>query len=215
MNTKEKIVDYLKVFVYAILAGVAISLGGVAYLSSQNAVVGALFFCVGLFVILNFNFNLFTGKICYVFNNDWRYLIKVVITLFGNFCGTNLVALSLRLTRLSALQEKCQEIVGNKLEDGLLSLFVLAIFCNILIYVAVEGFKSENGLTKYLSLFFGVATFVLCGFEHSVADMFYFAFANVYSGQMFLRLFIIVFGNFVGGVLFEVVKKLFKKHKKE
>ena len=211
MSTKEKVVDYLKVFIYAILAGVAISIGGIAYLSSQSAVVGALFFCVGLFVILNFNFNLFTGKVCYVFNNDWRYSIKVLITLVGNFVGTNLVALCLRFTRLSSLQEKCHEIVGIKLGDELLSLFVLAIFCNILIYIAVEGFKSENVLTKYLSLFFGVATFVLCGFEHSVADMFYFAFANIYSGQMFLSLFVIVLGNFVGGVLIEVVKKTFKK----
>ena len=74
MNAKEKVVDYIKVFVYAILAGVCISMGGIAYLSCENVVVGALFFCVGLFIILNFNFNLFTGKVCYVFNNDWRYL---------------------------------------------------------------------------------------------------------------------------------------------
>lgn len=210
MSTKEKVVDYIKVFVYAVLAGMCISVGGVAFLACENVVVGALFFCVGLFVILNFKFNLFTGKVCYVFNNDWRYSIKVLITLVGNFVGTNLVALCLRLTRLVCLQERCQEIVANKLGDGLLSLFVLAIFCNILIYVAVEGFKSENSLTKYLSLFFGVATFVICGFEHSVADMFYFAFAGEYFGQMFLSLFIIILGNFVGGVLIELIKKIFK-----
>lgn len=214
MNAKEKVVDYIKVFVYAILAGVCISMGGIAYLSCENVVVGALFFCVGLFIILNFNFNLFTGKVCYVFNNDWRYSIKVVIILLGNFVGANLLALCLKLTRLLTLQERCSQIVANKLSDGLLSLFVLGIFCNILIYVAVEGFKSENVLTKYLSLFFGVATFVICGFEHSVADMFYFAFAGEYSGQMFLALLVVILGNCVGGVFIELIKKLFEKKDK-
>lgn len=42
MNAKEKVVDYIKVFVYAILAGVCISMGGIAYLSCENVVVGAL-----------------------------------------------------------------------------------------------------------------------------------------------------------------------------
>lgn len=211
--TKEKFLEYLKVVVFAIMAGLCISIGSVAFLCSENVAIGAIFFCVGLFVILNFNFNLYTGKLCYVFNNELSYSLKVILTLIGNFIGTNLSALLLRQTRLENAMLKCESIVQTKLNDSLLSLFILAIFCNILIYVAVEGFKSENALTKYLSLFFGVSVFVVCGFEHSVADMFYFAFAGNYSSKAFLIIFIVALGNFVGGTLIELLKKLFASKK--
>lgn len=212
---KNKFYDILQTFIFAILAGVSISIGAVAYLSCENVVVGAIFFCVGLFMVLVFNFNLYTGKLCYVFNNERFYSLKLLIIFVGNFVGTNLVGFLLSLTRLDSLSTRCKTIVDAKLNDSLLSLFILAIFCNILIYVAVEGFKSENVLTKYLSLFFGVSVFVLCGFEHSVADMFYFAFAKVYSGKMFLSLFIIALGNFVGGTLIELLKNFFSPKQKK
>lgn len=57
-----------------------------------------------------------------------------------------------------------------------MSLFILGIFCNLLIFVAVDGFKENpHEIGKYLSLFFGVSVFIICGFEHCVADMFYFS----------------------------------------
>lgn len=200
----------IKNLIYSILAGICISIGGVAFLSINNSVIGALFFCIGLFIILNYKYNLFTGKLCYTFTNNLKYFYNLFITLIGNFIGTNIVGLSLNLTRLVSLKEKCETIVNNKLNDNLLSIFILAIFCNILIYIAVEGFKSDNSLTKYLSLFFGVATFVICGFEHCVADMFYFSFALSYSFKTFLCLFVVILGNFVGGNILELIKLLLK-----
>ena len=52
--TKEKWIDILKTFVFAVLAGVSISIGCIANLASNSAVIGAIFFCVGLFTILIF-----------------------------------------------------------------------------------------------------------------------------------------------------------------
>lgn len=57
----------LKLFVSSALGGACIGLGGVAYLSLENRLAGALFFTVGLFTICTFGFHLFTGKVCYVF----------------------------------------------------------------------------------------------------------------------------------------------------
>ena len=211
--TKEKWIDILKTFVFAVLAGVSISIGCIANLASSSAVIGAIFFCVGLFTILIFDFNLFTGKLCYTFDNKPKYLLKLLLILAGNFVGANITGLLLNLTRLVSLKEKCIVLVDAKLGDNLLSLFILGVLCNILIYIAVEGFKSENNVIKFLSLIFGVSVFVLCGFEHCVADMFYFAFAMNYSGQMFLSLFIIILGNFVGGSIFHLLRKVFIKKK--
>ena len=54
----------------------------------------------------------------------------------------------------------------------------------------------------------------MCSSDLSVADMFYFAFAGEYSGQMFLALLVVILGNCVGGVFIELIKKLFEKKDK-
>ncbi|MCD8217842.1 MAG: formate/nitrite transporter family protein [Clostridiales bacterium] len=197
-----------KTFVSGILGGACISFGGIAYLSLDEKVLGALFFTVGLFTICTFGLNLFTGKICYVFEQDRSYALQIPVIWLGNLAGTWLVAQMVKCSRLSTLAEKAVSMCQVKLEDGYFSLFLLGILCNIFIYIAVEGFKNNpHELGKYLSLFFGVMVFILCGFEHCVADMFYFSVAGVWSGQVFLRLLIISAGNAVGGVIFPLVHK--------
>ena len=72
----------------------------------------------------------------------------------------------------------------------------------ILIFIAVESYlKNPHELGKYLGLCFGVTVFILAGFEHCVADMFYFALAG-WTPRAFLCLLVITAGNGVGGVLF-------------
>ena len=64
----------LRTFVYGIMAGICVSIGGTAYLSIDNEIVAALFFTTGLFAISNYGFNLFTGKVCYLIDNGPKYL---------------------------------------------------------------------------------------------------------------------------------------------
>lgn len=200
-----------KEFLLGILAGLSISIGCVAFLSSGNKIVGALFFVIGLFMILNFNFNLFTGKVCYTLDNKPSYLLILLITWIGNFVGTLLTALLIKGTRLTSLVTASQTLVETKLNDNLLSIFLLAIMCNILIYLAVYGYKNfDNIIAKALALIFGVSVFVLCGFEHCVADMFYFFLAGAWNWKMIGYLMIITLGNCVGGLLIPTITKLIK-----
>ncbi len=198
----------LKIFVSGILGGACISFGGIAYLSLEEKVLGALFFTVGLFTICTFGFHLFTGKVCYVFEQDRSYALQIPVIWLGNLAGTWLVARLVCLSRISiTISEKAQSLCQVKLGDNLLSLFVLGIFCNIFIYIAVEGFKNNpHEVGKYLSLFFGVMVFILCGFEHCVADMFYFSVAGVWSGRTLVCLLVISAGNAVGGVAIPLVR---------
>ncbi len=192
-----------------IMAGVSISLGGLAYLCCTSKVVGSLFFVVGLFIVLFFDFNLFTGRICFALDKKPNYIINLVLIWLGNFAGAAITSLLLLCTRLEVLQFECSKIVNIKLNDSLISLLLLAIACNMLIFVAVYGFKrGENLLTKGLALFFGVAVFVLCGFEHCVADMFYFTFANAWNIQSFAAILVITGGNIFGGLFMAGVVKL-------
>ena len=200
----------VKLFLSALLAGVCIGLGGTVFLSLDNKVLGALFFTVGLFTICTMGMHLFTGKVCYVFEKDAAYALDLIPIWVGNLAGTGLLALAERSTRIApAMVEKAAGLCETKLGDSLGSIFLLAIFCNLLIYIAVEGFnRNSHELGKYLSLFFGVMVFILCGFEHCVANMYYFSVAGMWSGKTLLYLLVMTLGNAVGGVVFPVIRRV-------
>lgn len=207
--------NWLKTFVSAILGGACIGFGGVAFLTLDNKVLGALFFTVGLFVICTFGLNLYTGKVCYVFEHDRFYALRVAVIWLGNLVGTGLVAMMVKLTRIAVISEKAVCMCTVKLNDSLPSLFILAILCNIFIYFGVDGFNNNpHELGKYISLFFGVMVFVLCGFEHSVADMFYFSVAGMWNGRAVIDLLVITAGNAVGGVIFPLLRGWINKEGK-
>ena len=201
----------LKTFVYGILAGVSIAIGGTVFLSVENKALGALLFTVGLFAVCTFGFNLFTGKVCYVFERDKDYAVDLPVVWLGNLCVPWLTAFLERQTRAgAALSEKAQTLCQVKLDDSLLSIFILAIFCNILIFIAVDGYnKNPHELGKYLSLFFGVIVFILCGFEHCVANMYYFSIAGAWSMKTLGYVLVMTFGNSAGGVLIPLLRGRF------
>ena len=202
----------LEIFINAVLAGICIAIGGTVFLSLDNKVLGALFFTVGLFTICTFGFNLFTGKVCYSLDNDTAYLGKLGIIWLGNLVGCALTALLISMTRIAGISDKAASMCETKLNDSLLSIFFLAIFCNILIFIAVDGFKNNpHELGKYLALFFGVMVFILCGFEHCVANMFYISMAGMWSGRAVIFIIVNTLGNAVGGLLIPACKKIADK----
>lgn len=198
-----------RVFLSALLAGVCIGLGGTVFLSLENRTVGAVLFTVGLFVICTMGLHLFTGKVCYVLERDAAYALDLPVIWLGNLAGTGLLALLERCTRIGpALAEKAAGLCETKLGDGLGSIFLLAVFCNMMIYIAVEGFnRNPHELGKYLALFFGVVVFILCGYEHCVANMYYFSVAGAWSGKALLYLLVMTLGNAAGGVVFPVLRR--------
>ena len=201
-----------KIFVSAILAGAAIAFGGVAFLSVENKILGALFFTVGLFTVCTFGLHLFTGKVCYVFEQDRAYAWSLPLIWLGNLTGTAVVAAMVRLSRIAGICERAVTMCQTKTDDSLLSLFILGILCNIFIYIAVDGFRNNpHEIGKYLALFFGVMVFILCGYEHCVADMFYFWAAGTWSVRTVLCLLTVTLGNIVGGVIFPLIRNWLKK----
>lgn len=199
-------------FILAVLAGAAISIGGTVFLSLDSRVLGAVFFCVGLFMVCTLGLNLYTGKVCYLPGKPASYVGFLALVWVGNLAGAELVALLLKATRLGpALTEKARALCAVKTGDSLISLFVLGVFCNILIYMAVESYLSNpHQIGKYLGMAFGVTVFILAGFEHCVADMFYFAMGG-WSWRALLCLAVITLGNSVGGIAFHLARRLGKR----
>lgn len=202
-----------KIFIDALLAGVFIGIGGTVFLSVDNKVIGALLFSVGLFAICTLSLNLFTGKVCYVLDNDADYLLNLPIIWFGNIIGTYLVSLLEHFTRIyPAVHEKATNMCQAKLDDNVISIFFLAVLCNILIYLAVEEYKNnQHEIGKYLGIIFGIVVFIMCGFEHCVANMYYFSIADMWSLKALLYVFVMTLGNAFGGVLIPILKRAFNK----
>lgn len=201
------------VFLSAVLAGIAIALGGTVFLSLENKVLGALFFTVGLFTVCTLGLHLFTGKVCYVFEQDRAYATALPVIWLGNLTGAWLTAALEQLTRIGpALRERALALCETKLNDGLLSIFLLAVLCNILIFLAVDGYRNNpHELGKYLAIFFGVTVFILCGFEHCVANMYYFSAAGSWSARTVGYLLVMTLGNAAGGVLLPSLRGLIRR----
>ena len=189
----------MKTIISGILAGISISVGGTVFLLCDSKIVGAIFFSVGLFSVCVFGFSLFTGRVCYIFDNDRSYALKLPLIWVGNLIGSLLVGFLEMQTRLAPqLIEKASAISQTKLSQGFLSAFILAVLCDVMIYIAVEGYKSiSHEAGKYLAVFFGVTVFVICGFTVGGA----------WSGKAVLYLLIMTAGNAVGGVLIPLLRK--------
>lgn len=181
------------------LAGVCISLGGTAYLASEVKLVGAFLFSIGLLLICTMEYNLFTGKVCYLKFKKVSELRHIMSILIMNFLGTFVAGNLIRICN-SGLVEKAKTICSAKLQEGVL-VVPLAVFCNILIYYAVQEYKvNVHSLGKYISIILCVVVFIMCGFEHCIANMFYFSVAG-FSVDAVLYLALNIFGNALGGIV--------------
>jgi formate/nitrite transporter FocA (FNT family) len=96
-------------------------------------------------------------------------------------------------------------ICAAKLEQPFFSILVRAILCGVLMYMAVSIYKEKNHIA---GIFFCVPVFILAGFEHSIANMFYFGAANMLNLQSIVYLCIVIVGNAIGGMLFPVFDRL-------
>lgn len=202
----------MKILFKSFLAGIMIAIGGTVFLSIENKVIGASLFSIGLFGVLIYNLNLYTGKIGYLITNlNLKYIKELIITLIGNFIGACSVGFILRYTRIyDKIYEKSLILANAKLNDNILSIFILSIFCGLLMYYAVNGFKKQTDFGKYLVVYLGVAVFILCGFEHCIANMYYFSVADIWSLKTLGYTGIMVLGNSVGSFIIPLYNLVIK-----
>ena len=210
---------FVKNLLSAVLAGVMISFGGAVYLACvavDKVPLGAILFSLGLSVILIMGFLLFTGKTAYLLENKPSYIPYLLTIWFGNILGCMLMGLLVQLAKPN-LAETAKTLCEAKLSQAPWQTIILGVLCGILVYIAVDFFRSDDdkkSLPKYILVFTCVPAFILCGFEHSVADMFYFAASSAYSlytvkGIGYILL--VSLGNLIGAVAFHMIRKAVHK----
>jgi len=202
----------LKKLTDGISAGIMIAIGGSVFLAvrPQSPIVAAILFSVALLCICFKGFSLFTGKVGYIVEShkkeDWSTLL---LGLLGNLLGTFICGVAIRYA-FSSYGNLAEQLCFAKLEQPVLAALIRAVFCGILMYLAVSVYREKQSIAGIL---FCVPVFILSGFEHSIANMFYFAASGIFSFKAFLYLWLIILGNALGGMLLPFLSLVGKEKK--
>ena len=182
-----------RLFVLGIAAGALISMGAVASSTAACTVEGfgmtrwvsGLIFPIGLIMVILLGTELFRGNALMVTaaiakKITWGQLARNwVLVYFGNFVGAIGVAalmaffgqLGLGDNTVAAYSAK---VAASKSSMPWMNVFVLGIFCNLLVCVAVYlGNTAQDTAGRILGIFFPIMGFVTAGFEHCIANMYY------------------------------------------
>ena len=193
----KKIKEFFPQIFGGIASGLLVAIGGTVLLSVEDRVVGAVLFTIALLAICYMDLYLFTGRIGFVVEGCTRQMpAQLCVGLLGNFVGATLTGLIVRFARPGII-ERAQSACQARLENGFLRAFVLGCLCGVLMYVAVKIYK----LGSVLGIVFCIPVFILAGFEHSIADMFYFALAGMMDFAYLGFIIAVVLGNAVGAMV--------------
>ena len=221
--------NYIFNFLKGILAGLAIGLGGFLYIlmtyslhgdyAELGKILGSILFAVGLFLVCTFSLSLYTGKIGLVFEGKQtkEFYISLPIMLIGNAIGAfsfgYMCFAIFRNTEVMnyALAAANARLVFNSPIDYV-STCVRAFLCGLCVYLAVKSF-SLNRLKPLgiLLLVFFVFVFVYSGFQHCIANMFYFGMANTINWYTLINLLLVILFNSLGPIVGVTLVKLIKK----
>lgn len=183
----------IKMFLLGILAGAFIGIGGIASTTASVSVeqasvakfLSACIFPGGLTMVLLAGSELFTGNnllVIPLLEKEITFagmLKNWGVVYLGNFVGSFLIA-------AGVVYGHSPSLFGNKLAVSIISTsvgkcsmtfsdaLIRGILCNFLVCIAVWiSFAAKDVAGKVIGLFFPIMMFVVCGFEHSVANMYY------------------------------------------
>lgn len=179
-------------------AGLMVSIGCAVFLACENKVVGSILFTVALLVICFRGYSLYTGKIGFIpFSHKKEDFSVLLLGLLGNAIGMIVFGLLISVA-LPNLKEKAITICTAKLTQTWYQTIIRGLFCGVLMFIAVYVYKENKSI---VAIIFAIPTFILCGFEHSVADIGYFAIANMFSLDIVLFILLVVIGNTIGSMI--------------
>lgn len=194
-------------------AGILISIGGGVFLALagiDHKIMGAIFFSVALMTICFRGYALYTGRIGLIIADHKKETLSALfLGLLGNAIATIVCGLVLRYA-IPSMGDTAFTICSAKLEQSFLSALIRAIFCGILMYVAVGIWRESK---TQMGVVFAIPVFILSGYEHSIADMFYFAASGIVSAKAFGYLWIIILGNSIGAWILPLLEYVWKKDK--
>ena len=203
---------YLKVLLFGVFAGLAIGLGSLVFTivsTYAKSVGGQIFasalFSIGLILVCTLGLQLYTGKVGVVFDDREKLkenAINLPIMLVGNAIGAFTLGIICHFIFMNV------PVIANRIlaislgKTNSTTVFLQGIFCGALVYIAVYFFKNlQNYAMKIIGIITAVTLFVYCGFQHCIANMFYFGMAFNWNIDMLWNLLIVIVTNSIGALL--------------
>lgn len=210
-ETKETLKFYLQSF----MAGATIALGDIVYVVNENHILGSFLFSLGLLTILIKGYPLYTGRIGYVesLNDLWNPQKGMLPIIIMNFIGIAIVCSVASATRLNL--SAVSAMVDTKVNQSWISALFLSWCCGVMMYLAVNGWRKTS---KPIMVILPIMFFIMCGFEHCIANYGYFwmwitqdGYAHI--GERFaqlplgfsVNLVIMIIGNALGSLSFSKI----------
>ncbi len=172
----------------SISASLCILLGVFGILSIENQYISAILFTLGLLTICKLKLNLFTGKCGFIFETkDWGnlFLILIVNVFSGYILGYILGMVTPQLKIIAEAKVLSWSFSAD--------FFVRSILCGVIMYVAVKLYREGT----MLGIFIGIPLFILCGFQHCIANVIYMGVFQSFNPALILS----IVGNFTGSVM--------------
>jgi len=227
--------DFIRIALYGAFAGMAIGIGGLLNIVANTyfvppailgKIIGSLLFPIGLSLVCFLDLNLFTGKIGYVLDNDKRFILNLVFIYIGNIIGSLILGGWANVVfKGGALHGTVLLIADKKLFElsfrPIIKVFGGSVLCGALVYIAVFSYKTfKQVCLKLIGIFLAIGLFVFLGFDHCIANMFYFTFSWSWKDPVsFVNIAIVTLGNSIGAIAInegiKAAKKLFKKNEEK
>jgi formate transporter len=202
--TKKAEYPILKSVMLGILAGGFISVGGFAAAVSSHSVeniglarlIAGTIFPVGLILVLICGADLFTGNVLIAVPvadgklKISKLLKNWVIIYLSNFIGALLIALLIFNAGLLDLNNNmlggyALKVAATKASISFGKALASGILCNFLVCIAVWiSFAAKDIVGKIFAIWFPIMAFIVGGFEHCVANMYYFSIALLAKNNM-------------------------------
>jgi formate/nitrite transporter len=206
----------------SVLAGAFIALGAAGFtavMAGTDAglgparLLGGVVFSLGLILVIVAGAELFTGNALIVMAwVDGRISLMALLrnwlaALVGNAAGAVIIALLMWQSGLlsGAQGEMARAIATSKAAMSFGEALARGILCNVLVCLAVWlSFACRSVADKILAIIWPISAFVLLGYEHSVANFYFFpagiaAGADIGMGAVIANLAPVIIGNLIGG----------------
>jgi len=228
-SAAEKKVNFFKkekgaYFISSMMAGVYVGLCMITILVMAGAmdnfagikILQGVSFAAALSLVVFAGAELFTGNVFVMTAGVIHKTVKLADAIalcafcyLGNFLGSILIAaLFLGTGYLQGpVLEAAHTAMYSKTEPVFFELFVRGILCNILVCAAVWCmYRLQGESSKLVMIFWCIYVFVVCGFEHSIANMTLFSMETMAGvdmyifNRMLLNLVATTTGNIIGGI---------------
>ena len=223
---KKAGMPFLPLATLGILAGIFIAFGAMFYTVvitgsslgfGPTRLVGGVVFSLGLILVVIAGAELFTGNNLIVIAwaqgdvSSKRLLRNWLIVYITNFIGATLTAYVVTFSGTlelgeGAVRTTAQAIVNHKAGLDFTQAFFSAVLCNALVCLAIWLSMAAHTVSgKIMAIIFPISAFVALGFEHSVANMYFFSLfifqpdSGIDSLDLLENLLPVTLGNIVGG----------------